>query len=137
MAASITNVASPQVASTVPKQVPVVEPKAVATVTEEAVSRVQPTEVDTTDSREDTQDDIRQAAEVLREAVSRYSPSLAIDVDEELNKTIVTVLDADTNEVIRQIPSQDLIDVARAIKRYGVDALGSDYVNGILLDEYS
>ena len=137
MAASITNVASPQVASTVPKQVPVVEPKAVATVTEEAVSRVQPTEVDTTDSREDTQEDIRQAAEVLREAVSRYSPSLAIDVDEELNKTIVTVLDADTNEVIRQIPSQDLIDVARAIKRYGVDALGSDYVNGILLDEYS
>ena len=137
MAASITNVASPQVASTVPKQVPVVEPKAVATVTEEAVSRVQPTEVDTTDSREDTQEDIRQAAEVLREAVNRYSPSLAIDVDEELNKTIVTVLDADTNEVIRQIPSQDLIDVARAIKRYGVDALGSDYVNGILLDEYS
>ena len=137
MAASITNVASPQVASTVPKQVAVVEPKAVATVTEEAVSRVQPTEVDTTDSREDTQEDIRQAAEVLREAVSRHSPSLAIDVDEELNKTIVTVLDADTNEVIRQIPSQDLIDVARAIKRYGVDALGSDYVNGILLDEYS
>ena len=137
MAASITNVASPQVASTVPKQVAVVEPKAVATVTEEAVSRVQPTEVDTTDSREDTQDDIRQAAEVLREAVSRYSPSLAIDVDEELNKTIVTVLDADTNEVIRQIPSQDILDVARAIKRYGVDALGSDYVNGILLDEYS
>lgn len=137
MAASITNVASPQVASTVPKQVAVVEPKAVATVTEEAVSRVQPTEVDTTDSREDTQEDIRQAAEVLREAVNRYSPSLAIDVDEELNKTIVTVLDADTNEVIRQIPSQDLIDVARAIKRYGVDALGSDYVNGILLDEYS
>ena len=137
MAASITNVASPQVASTVPKQVAVVEPKAVATVTEEAVSRVQPTEVDTTDSREDTQEDIREAAEVLREAVSRYSPSLAIDVDEELNKTIVTVMDADTNEVIRQIPSQDLIDVARAIKRYGVDALGSDYVNGILLDEYS
>ena len=137
MAASITNVASPQVASTVPKQVAVVEPKAVATVTEEAVSRVQPTEVDTTDSREDTQEDIRQAAEVLREAVSRYSPSLAIDVDEELNKTIVTVLDADTNEVIRQIPSQDILDVARAIKRYGVDALGSDYVNGILLDEYS
>lgn len=137
MAASITNVASPQVASTVPKQVAVVEPKAVATVTEEAVSRVEPTEVDTTDSREDTQEDIRQAVEVLREAVNRYSPSLAIDVDEELNKTIVTVLDADTNEVIRQIPSQDLIDVARAIKRYGVDALGSDYVNGILLDEYS
>lgn len=137
MAASITNVASPQVASTVPKQVAVVEPKAVATVTEEAVSRVQPTEVDTTDSREDTQEDIRQAAEVLREAVNRYSPSLAIDVDEELNKTIVTVLDADTNEVIRQIPSQDILDVARAIKRYGIDALGSDYVNGILLDEYS
>ena len=137
MAASITNVASPQVASTVPKQVAVVEPKAVATVTEEAVSRVQPTEVDTTDSREDTQEDIREAAEVLREAVNRYSPSLAIDVDEELNKTIVTVMDADTNEVIRQIPSQDLLDVARAIKRYGVDALGSDYVNGILLDEYS
>ena len=137
MAASITNVASPQVASTVPKQVAVVEPKAVATVTEEAVSRVQPTEVDTTDSREDTQEDIREAAEVLREAVNRYSPSLAIDVDEELNKTIVTVMDADTNEVIRQIPSQVLLDVARAIKRYGVDALGSDYVNGILLDEYS
>ena len=137
MAASITNVASPQVASTVPKQVAVVEPKAVATVTEEAVSRVQPTEVDTAESREDTQEDIRQAVEVLREAVNRYSPSLAIDVDEELNKTIVTVLDADTNEVIRQIPSQDILDVARAIKRYGVDALGSDYVNGILLDEYS
>ena len=137
MAASITNVAAPQVASPVPKPVPAAEAKATAPVTEEAVPQVQPIEVNTADSREETQEDIREAAEVLREAVNRYSPSLAIDVDEELNKTIVTVMDADTNEVIRQIPSQDLLDVARAIKRYGVDALGSDYVNGILLDEYS
>ena len=137
MAASITNVASPQVASTVPKLAPAAEAKATAMVTEEAVPQVQPLEVDTAGSREETQEDIREAAEVLREAVNSYSPSLAIEVDEELNRTVVTVMDADTNEVIRQIPSQDLIDVARAIKRYGVDALGSDYVNGILLDEYS
>ena len=137
MAASITNVASPQVASTVPKLAPAAEAKATAMVTEEAVPQVQPIEVDTADSREETQEDIREAAKVLREAVNIYSPSLAIEVDEELNRTVVTVMDADTNEMIRQIPSQDLIDVARAIKRYGVDALGSDYVNGILLDEYS
>ena len=137
MATPITNVAVSQVASPVPKLAPAAEAKATEPVTEEAVPQVQPIDVDTADSREETQEDIRGAAEVLREAVNSYSPSLAIEVDEELNRTVVTVMDADTNEVIRQIPSQDLIDVARAIKRYGVDALGSDYVNGILLDEYS
>ena len=90
MAASITNVAAPQVASPVPKPVPAAETKATAPVTEEAIPQVQPIEVNTADSREETQEDIREAAEVLREAVNRYSPSLAIDVDEELNKTIVT-----------------------------------------------
>ena len=137
MATPITNVAVSQVASPVPKLAPAAETKATQAVAEEAVPQVQPIEVDTADSREETQEDIREAAKVLREAVNSYSPSLAIEVDEELNRTVVTVMDADTNEVIRQIPSQDLIDVARAIKRYGVDALGSDYVNGILLDEYS
>ena len=66
MAASITSVASPQVANPVPKPVPAAETKATQAVTEEAVPQVQPIEVDTADSREETQEDIREAAEVLR-----------------------------------------------------------------------
>ena len=63
MAASITNVAAPQVASPVPKPVPAAETKATQAVTEEAlIPQVQPIEVDTADSREETQEDIREAA---------------------------------------------------------------------------
>ena len=66
MAASITNVAAPQVASPVPKPVPAAETKATAPVTEEAIPQVQPIEVNTADSREETQEDIREAAGAAR-----------------------------------------------------------------------
>ena len=49
--------------------------------------------------------EVRQAAEDVARYIDSVSRSLQISVDGELEKPIVTVLDANTEEVIRQIPS--------------------------------
>jgi flagellar protein FlaG len=59
-----------------------------------------------------------------------------IGFDGELNKMIVRVTDAETNEVIRELPPEEVLEIARFLERNGVDAVGSESLKGMLLDEY-
>jgi flagellar protein FlaG len=49
--------------------------------------------------------------------------SLIFRVDEASGRTVITVLDATTQEVVRQIPSEEVLVLARALE-----------VSGALLD---
>jgi flagellar protein FlaG len=49
--------------------------------------------------------------------------SLSFRVDEASGRTVITVLDATTQEVVRQIPSEEVLALARALE-----------VSGALLD---
>ena len=102
----------------------------------DAAPTVKPTEVDTKTDRATSMKDVQQAVDTLRSAVDKYAPSLNIAVDGELNKLVVRVTDADTNEMIRQIPAQELLDIARFLERNGVETVGSDSLRGMLVDEY-
>ena len=43
--------------------------------------------------------------------------ALILEIDKETGKTIIKVVDATTNEVIRQIPGDDIVAIAKAIDR--------------------
>ncbi len=57
--------------------------------------------------------------EKLSEGLSNFARlldrELAFRVDEATGKTVVTVLDSETKEVIRQIPSEELVRLASVI----------------------
>jgi len=44
-------------------------------------------------------------------------PQLAFSIDEESNRTIVRVTDASTGELIRQLPSEEALAIARSLDK--------------------
>jgi flagellar protein FlaG len=54
----------------------------------------------------------------LNDYMQNFNRSLQFTVDDSSGDTVVKVIDSDTDEVVRQIPSQDLLDVRNAAERY-------------------
>ena len=55
--------------------------------------------------------------------------SLNFEMAEEDNRVIVTVLDAETNEIIRQIPPEDMVKISDEIKSGQAPSLGGLLIN--------
>jgi len=68
---------------------------------------------------------IEQAVEKIQETVNNLSQNLKFSIDEDTGKTVIKVMDVQTQEVIRQIPSQEAITIARTL----------DKVQGLLLND--
>ncbi|SEN21855.1 flagellar protein FlaG [Nitrosomonas marina] len=68
---------------------------------------------------------IEQAAEKIKETVNNLAQNLKFSIDEDTGKTVIKVMDTQTQEVIRQIPSQEAISIARTL----------DKVQGLLLND--
>ncbi len=62
-------------------------------------------------------EELRAAVERIRQVVTPNAQSLQFSVDEELGRTVVRVTDAITNEVIRQIPSEEAIAISKALDK--------------------
>jgi flagellar protein FlaG len=82
-------------------------------------------------------------AERLAEAVAKVnsyvqslSRSLAITVDERSGDVIVRVQDANTEEVIRQIPSEEVLAISNAISQQlaSLKVMGEEGARGLLLE---
>lgn len=60
--------------------------------------------------------------------------NLEFKVNEDLERTIVKVVDSDTGEVIRQIPSEELVAIAERIEQQTQDSNGSVgyFINSII-----
>ena len=83
-------------------------------------------------------DDIRQAAETLRVNVQQFEPALEITIDDAVDIPVVTVVDQSSNEVIRQIPNEEVVALARFIERQNFDDYSSkSALRGVLLDDRS
>ena len=50
-------------------------------------------------------------------AMASLSASLSFEVDAETQTTVVKVIDTSDNSVLRQIPSQEMLEIARALDR--------------------
>ena len=66
---------------------------------------------------EPSSQDVRQASVRINLALQSISTKLQFVVDEGAGRTIVQVIDGDTSQVIRQIPSVETLVIAKSLDR--------------------
>lgn len=68
---------------------------------------------------------IEQAVDEVREALAPVAQNLLFSIDEDTGRTVVKVVDKTTDEVIRQIPSEEILAISKAL----------DKLQGVLLQQ--
>lgn len=63
------------------------------------------------------QQQLQEAVERIRQVVAPAAQNLQFSIDKELGRTIVRVMDTSTNEVIRQIPSEEMVAISKALDK--------------------
>jgi flagellar protein FlaG len=61
--------------------------------------------------------DVDNAVKKINEAMKGLSRNLEFSIDSDSNRPIVKVVDQDTDEVIRQMPTPEAIEIAKALDR--------------------
>ena len=60
---------------------------------------------------------LKEAVAAANEAMQAKNSELDFSVDEGTGKTVVRVIDKQTGEVIRQMPSKELLEIAKSLDR--------------------
>ena len=60
-------------------------------------------------------EDVRQAVEDINSHFQSVGRDLKFQVDKESGRTIITVLDSETKEVVRQIPPEEVLNLAQRL----------------------
>jgi len=68
---------------------------------------------------------LRKAVAAARAVLKPVANSLEFTVDDSSGRTIVRVFDTETQQLIRQIPSKEMVEIARVLER----------LQGILLND--
>ena len=68
---------------------------------------------------------IEEALESVRQVLAPVARNLLFSLDEESGETIIKVIDSSTDEVIRQIPSEEILAISKAL----------DTLQGLLLQQ--
>lgn len=76
--------------------------------------------------------ELENAIEVVSDFMKLYNRNVNFSLDEGSDKTIIKVFDSDSKELIKQFPSEDLLELARKIYDVRQDI---DLKSGIFLDE--
>ena len=71
------------------------------------------------------EEQVKEAVQKIQGVVDNLAHNLRISVDQDTGKTVVKVMDIRTDEVIRQIPTEEAISIARTL----------DKVQGLLLND--
>ena len=67
--------------------------------------------------------------------IQTVNRSLQISVEQDLGTTVITVIDKATEEVVRQIPSEEILSLARFISQQQEELGGTNLpVRGLLMD---
>lgn len=69
------------------------------------------------DNKSEAEEQIKQAVQKIQGVVDNLAQSLRFSIDEETGKTIIKVMDAHTEEIIRQIPTEEAIEIARTLDK--------------------
>lgn len=60
---------------------------------------------------------VQDAAGKVNDFVSKVASELKFSVDDDTGTTVVRIIDTSTQEVIRQIPSQELLEIAKSLDK--------------------
>lgn len=61
--------------------------------------------------------ELQKALEEVEKAVAPMAQSLQFSLDKDSGRTVVKVMDTDTNEVIRQIPTEEVLAISKAVDK--------------------
>jgi flagellar protein FlaG len=76
--------------------------------------------------------DMQEMVDKLNESQELSSRNLSFNVDQEAGRTVIKVLDSESGDVIRQIPSEELVELAKRMQEQTES--GSESNSGVLLD---
>ncbi|WP_246840569.1 flagellar protein FlaG [Lacimicrobium sp. SS2-24] len=72
---------------------------------------------DTKDTKREASDSgVAEAIEEIREFANLQSRQLDFSIDQDSQRRVIKVMDAETGDVIRQIPSEEVLQLAERIK---------------------
>ncbi|MDR2925184.1 MAG: flagellar protein FlaG [Azoarcus sp.] len=60
---------------------------------------------------------VRESVEKLNNFIRPYVTSLEFSIDEDLGRIVVKIMDNETDEVIKQIPSEDVLALTKALDK--------------------
>jgi flagellar protein FlaG len=60
---------------------------------------------------------IDQALTEVREAIAPVAQNLLFSIDDDTGRTIIKIIDRSTDEVIKQIPSEEILAIAKALDK--------------------
>lgn len=86
---------------------------------------VEPTSVVQQSSAVPSMDQLNQAVKEINKAMESMSSGLEFAIDPDSHRTLVKIVDQKTQEVIRQIPSKQTLEIAQAL----------DHWNGLLIKQ--
>jgi flagellar protein FlaG len=95
-----------------------------------AISKVElqaPEKVDLGYNAEDLRKSIKQAVENLNQQLKDNGRDLSFQMDETINRPIITVRNLQTGEVVRQIPTEEVVRMAHSIEE-GKGLLFNEYL---------
>jgi len=78
--------------------------------------KAKPASVDA--NQQPSAEQLKSAVSDMNKAMRQSNRSLEFSVDGGTNKPVVKLVDSDTGELIRQIPSEDTLAIARSIDKF-------------------
>jgi flagellar protein FlaG len=60
-----------------------------------------------------TKEQVEQAAARVKDLLRGTTSHLEIEIDPDLHKVVIKILNGESGEIIRQIPSQEILDLAK------------------------
>jgi flagellar protein FlaG len=64
-----------------------------------------------------TEQELTQALKRINQALPNNARGLEFSIDQDSERAVVKVIDTDTHEVIRQMPSREAIEIAKALDK--------------------
>jgi flagellar protein FlaG len=60
---------------------------------------------------------LKAAVEKIQEFISATASDIKFSIDEDSGRTVVKVIERESQEIIRQIPSEEMLDLAKALDK--------------------
>ena len=77
--------------------------------------------------------EVRQAVGEINEIVQSVQRDLSFNMDEDSGKTVIKVVDTESGELIRQIPSEEVLAIASQLREFQEDAVSQNEIGQGLL----
>jgi len=86
------------------------------------------------DTPEPTSEEVTAAVEKLNTQIQSLQRELSFSVDEDSGRTVVKVIDSKTGDIVRQIPSDQVLRLAQQLEAILAE-VGGQQASGFLVEE--